>query len=136
MPNQSKLAKKPGPNIIENRPWYRLTSVHGAAKNNERTICPRGKMSNEISVRPIGRKPSNLKVARGCRGLNDRSINYYLIGYDSVEVVAFKEFDQVVLKIAIIIGSDCDLPTKGQQKHSSNKPPKHSGRLHALPLTH
>ena len=48
VPNQSKLAKKPGPKVIEHRPQYRLLGVRSAAKDDEQAICIRSEMSNEI----------------------------------------------------------------------------------------
>ena len=63
MPNQSKLAKQPGPKVIEHCPKYWLLRVHRAAKDNERAICAHGKMSNEIAVRSIGAKCGDLQMA-------------------------------------------------------------------------
>ena len=63
VPNQSKLAKKPGPKIIKHRPEYWLLGVHRAAKDDERAICACSKVSNEIPVRSIGGKPCNLQIA-------------------------------------------------------------------------
>lgn len=54
-------------------------------------------MPNEIPVRAIGNNCRDLQMARGSARPDNRRVIHDLVGHDDVEVVAFKEFDKVVL---------------------------------------
>lgn len=94
--NESKFAKKSGSQIVQHCPCGRLLRVHFAPKYDERAIGPCCKMSNEMSVRSVRSKLSDLQLTRRSGGSDDQSTCRNFIGCCDAEVISFEESNNIL----------------------------------------